>query len=235
MNFRFLWRAWSYRLAKETREIKCVLSFLKKGDTDVDIGANKGGYTYWMVKAVGEKGRLFAFEPQSGLTEYLKGVLPGKNVTIEKMGLSSEIGEAQLVIPGEGATYSPGATIEPGHSEKCYSYKVKIDTLDDYFENKKEARPVKFIKCDVEGHELEVFKGGIKILKEDHPVILFESEQRHLRNKSPSDIFKFLLDLGYRGQFIFNKKLHDLNEFDLNKHQVCGKKPYTNNFIFVHP
>ena len=33
---------------------------------------------------------------------------------------------------------------------------------------------ISFIKCDVEGHEFQVFQGGESVLSEDHPTLLFE-------------------------------------------------------------
>jgi hypothetical protein len=49
-KFRFYWRAWSYKFVKDPGEIKYLLHYLSSGDIAVDIGANKGAYTYWMAK-----------------------------------------------------------------------------------------------------------------------------------------------------------------------------------------
>ena len=35
-----------------------------KGATVLDIGANKGIYCFWMMRAVGPSGNVIAFEPQ---------------------------------------------------------------------------------------------------------------------------------------------------------------------------
>ena len=45
-------------------------SVLRHGDVAVDVGAYKGGYTYWMREAVGDAGTVFAFEPQPELAYY---------------------------------------------------------------------------------------------------------------------------------------------------------------------
>jgi hypothetical protein len=115
---------------------------------------------------------------------------------------------------------------------------VKVDTLDNYFSSA-DKRPVKFIKCDVEGHELEVFRGGEKILKKDMPILLFECEARHLQSGDVKEVFSFLEDLGYSGQFFANGKITSLDKFDMQKHQqirdgkIIDHLSYCNNFVFM--
>jgi FkbM family methyltransferase len=208
---------------------------LQQGDIAVDIGANKGGYTYWMARTVQKTGAVFAFEPQKNLAKYLDDMLKAAgfdNTHVESLGISSSVGERTIVIPAPSQEYSPGASFEIEPQDKYYSYPVKVDTLDHYFLNKSNARPIKFIKCDVEGHELEIFRGGASILKEDRPVLLFECEQRHMQKNTTKDVFHFLAALGYEGEFIYDKKFYPLSEFDPARHQIVGQKPYANNFLF---
>ena len=49
------------------------------------------------------------------------------------------------------------------------------------------------IKIDVEGYELEVLKGAIRVLSELRPKIIFESSNEKLRG----ELFRFLNDIGY--------------------------------------
>ena len=49
--------------------------------------------------------------------------------------------------------------------------------LDSFFASR--TQPVSLIKCDVEGHEGEVFRGAEQLLRQDRPILLFECEQRH--------------------------------------------------------
>ncbi|MCL1901983.1 MAG: FkbM family methyltransferase [Endomicrobia bacterium] len=233
----YMHRAWSYRLIKEVPEIKAVLNNIKKGDIVIDIGAHKGAYTCWMLKAAGKNGKVFAFEPQPVLADYLRKIFNpnlSKNVFVEQVGLSSCSGELELTIP-ENKAYSHGASLEAKPASQCYSYKVPVDTIDNYFISRN-FRPVKFIKCDVEGHELAVFKGAETILKQDSPAILFECETRQLFKHSIEDVFGYLNGLGYSGKFFLNKKLHPLSEFNKNYHQVgFGLKTghYVENFLFT--
>ena len=57
-------RAWRYRRRVDREGIRWMSGALRPGDLAVDVGAYKGGYTYWMRRAVGGEGRVLAFEPQ---------------------------------------------------------------------------------------------------------------------------------------------------------------------------
>ena len=43
----------------------------------MDIGAHKGAYVYWMQRAVGPSGTVFAFEPQVALAAYKNRIIRG--------------------------------------------------------------------------------------------------------------------------------------------------------------
>ena len=65
----FLHRAWRYRLRAERDELAFVLSRDLRGATVLDIGANRGIYSYWMHRVVGATGQVIAFEPQPELVQ----------------------------------------------------------------------------------------------------------------------------------------------------------------------
>lgn len=68
-RIRWLFRAWRYRYRLERREITLLLQQLRPGDWAVDVGAHKGAYTYWMQRAAGATGQVFALEPQPLLAD----------------------------------------------------------------------------------------------------------------------------------------------------------------------
>src|SRR5438552_1485773 len=75
------------------------------------------------------------------------------------------------------------------------------------------------IAVDVGAHELQVFRGGARVLSQDRPVILFECERRHLRSHTMQDVFGFLERLGYQGKFFSPMGLLPLKDFDSAIHQ----------------
>ena len=179
---RWILRAWRYRLIVEKQEINFMLTHLKPGQTAIDIGAHKGAYTYWMSRYTGADGNVFAFEPQPSLYNQLNKILDNSkinNVHVELLALSSIKGENTLLMPGKKT--SPSASIHDKKLDDGISKKitVKTTTLDDYFCGRNQI-PVHFIKCDVEGHELEVLMSGQKLIKKFQPIIILELSLIHI-------------------------------------------------------
>lgn len=240
MRLRYLYRACKARYRDQKAELAAALLAVRPGDTVVDAGANKGAYLYWLRRAVGPDGTVFAFEPQPELATYLQGIcekMNWPNVNVQGCALSDRTGTARLHVPGEKD--SPGASLEsaaadrPGHFYDC-----QITTLDQHLA---EARRVSLLKVDVEGHELNLFRGGEQTLRKHKPVIVFECEARHLTRHAPADVFKFLESLGYVGRFFSTRGLRPLPEFNIAAHQKAvgerfwDAKDYCNNFLFTHP
>jgi len=243
---RWLHRAWRYRLGSNAAEIRFVRTMLNQGDLAVDLGVHKGGYLYWLRKTVGATGQVVGFEPQQRLLEKVRLLSCHRgwsNVKLECLAVSDKAGLCQLGMP-PGKIDSPGARLISKQLEdveidnkEWSTTSVQAVTLDDYFANRKQ--PVRFIKCDVEGEELNVFNGSLELLKTDSPILMFECEERHLRSHSVSDVFDLLHSFGYQGQFFSSNGILPLKEFSLTKHQsVCegnivDTKSYCNNFAFV--
>ena len=59
---------------------------------------------------------------------------------------------------------------------------------------------VGFIKCDVEGAELSVFRGAEQLLREDRPIVFAEMLRKWCArfHYHPNDIIAFMAQLGYR-------------------------------------
>jgi len=240
---RFLYRAWKARFRGERAEIRALLARLGPGDTAVDVGANKGAYLHWMRRAVGPDGSVIAFEPQPGLASYLEDVrarMRWENVSIREVALSDSAGRRLLHVPGW--ENSPGASLEALEAAAAKARgggvrdrEVAVDTLDAQLEG---SGAIRFVKVDVEGHELAVFRGAERTLSTSRPVLLFECESRHLAGRSPHEVFAFLKRFGYRGRFFSARGLRPVEEFDPAVHQRRGpgqfwEAPgYCNNFLF---
>lgn len=211
-------------------ELALIRRHTRPGDLACDVGANKGSYLYWLSRWAE---RVVAFEPQPGLASYLQTLatdLPLRNVTVEQKGVSDHSGVLTLYMP---SVNSPEASLEP--IEGAQKVDVPVVSLDDYFAP---SRRLAVLKIDVEGHELGVFRGADRILREDRPVLLFECEQRHLQTGSVFDCFRHLEARGYAGRFIHGRALKPVSEFDLATHQnqtgdrFWREPGYSNNFLF---
>lgn len=237
----FLYRSLKYRYIEDKPELDYIIGSINKGDTVLDIGAHKGGYLYWLRKSVGNEGSVIAYEPQPTLFNYLEKFISAynfKNVSLYHAGVSSRKGSMKLFIPKAEGLTSPGATFEERPLVEGGHYiEVPVLQMDEALRDR--SKKVSLIKIDVEGHELEVFKGAIELLQTDRPKLIFECENRHLNNSKVEDVFDFLQQLKYKGYFFQKGKRTTIEKFEASKHQaitpdrqIINKKEYCNNFVF---
>src|SRR5438309_1671485 len=95
----FLVRCLRYRFRTEKLQLKTMMRLNLNGATVFDIGANKGIYCYWMMRAVGSSGRVIAFEPQPEMRDAitrLKHRFGWLNLTVLNVALSDHGGHSRL-------------------------------------------------------------------------------------------------------------------------------------------
>src|ERR1700753_3932031 len=193
MNFEdahFWVRCLRYRFRTEKLPLKTLMRLDLKGATVIDIGANKGIYCYWLSRAVGRAGQGMAFEPQPEMVNYIrdrKQAFALDNVEIVNTALSDHRGTAQLTRQRIGDGSASLQLERQGSSSELIS--VPLAMLDDF-----EVSNLKYIKCDVEGHEPSVFTGARRLIETFRPLVQFES----VEEDSPR-LFSFFEALGYRG------------------------------------
>ena len=206
-DIRFLYRAWRYQWKVESAEIRHVKQRVQPGQTVVDIGGHKGAFTYWLRRRVGPMGRVLVFEPQPELADYLRRRVARfgySNVTVIEAALSDASGEATLYRARNET--SPGATLEERSATAGNAFQVTVDTLDRALA-RHGIDQVDFIKCDAEGHELNIFRGATKTLATGSPELLFECEQRHLGQRSIQEVFDYLSQQDFEGRFFHDGQL----------------------------
>jgi FkbM family methyltransferase len=237
-SFKLRHRANRYKNKYDKGGIAYMNSAIIKGQTILDIGAHKAGYLYFMLKQVGNNGKIFAFEPQSNLYKYIKkikGLFKWDNVTIEHLALSDSSGTTTLYIPTNRVSKasSPGATIveHKDNTSLGMTENVSTETLDSYC-NRNNIKP-DFLKIDVEGNELRVFHGGVDTLKKYKPKIIVEIEARHVGQEKVLETFRFMESLGYNGHILHGLERIRLTNFSFDKYQNTNDmKNYSNNFTF---
>jgi FkbM family methyltransferase len=236
-QIKLLHRVYKYSKS-DVGEFAYLKNSIKKGEIVFDIGAHKAGYLYYLLKQVGKQGKVVGFEPQSILYTYLQKIkkcFNWKQVTIEHLALSNSSGQTILYLPTDvpGKLTSPGATIVKHEQDENFinSEKVNISTLDEYCLQYQLIPSL--LKVDVEGNELNVFKGGEALLKKHRPKILVEIEARHIGQAQVLETIHFLESLGYHGKVIKGREYIPTDQFTFEKFQnLSNKKDYCNNFIF---
>jgi FkbM family methyltransferase len=146
------------------------------------------------------------------------------NVSLQNFGFSDKTGEIIFFYDHE---YSVNASITNLSGRKdIKTVKCKVKRLDDYVRETKVH--VDFIKCDVEGAELFVFKGGIETIQEQKPIVFTEMLRKWSAkfNYHPNQIIEMFESIGYRCFSIHENKLKPFLRMDENTIET--------NFYFLH-
>src|SRR5687767_10564146 len=159
-------------------EDRVMRRFVREGHSVFDIGAHLGFYTILLSSLVGKKGTVYAFEPNPEMLPSLRKTIASlPNTDLREIALSDVSGEIELHIP-EDASMASIANWTNGIGGKVHIQNCKTETIDHLIENGSISLP-NFIKCDVEGAELNVFRGGARAIdRNDAPVILFELNRK---------------------------------------------------------
>jgi FkbM family methyltransferase len=212
-KWRMSYRCWRYRCKSEVPSISFVRNAGLSGKTLLDIGANRGIYSIYLSRAAGPNGRVIAFEPQPELQEHLDAIKRSfrlSNLRINSLGLSSQPGELLMRRPKSGAG---AASFHIDPAAEWEELKVPVVRLDEFVEQAG-VGAVHFVKCDVESHELEVFKGGEATLRRGLPALIFECNHAIAAR---GEIFDFLFDLGYDGHFYHVSRQDQRSWFHRNR------------------
>jgi len=216
------------------RELRLLRYLCSRTKKSIDIGANRGIYAYFMRH---HSASCDAFEPNPQLCAAIRTAF-GDRVVVHGEALSNSRGMAQLMVPLlEGREIDTSAAIDKTCAELRTSWEgfqdarviqVPVRRLDDL-----SFTGVGCIKIDVEGHELAVLEGGHDLLDRDAPNLILEAEERH-RTRAVPAIRGYLESLGYEGFFLLAGRLWPIATFSPEEYQDLGRRPYVNNFVFLH-
>jgi FkbM family methyltransferase len=162
--------------AFERDELAFVERFLQPGEIVLDVGANQGLYSVLASKLVGPRGHVYSFEPSPrerralGLNLLLNLC---RNVSVEGVALGREEGSVDLYVV-QGYERGCNSLRPPGADSETSPVRVPLETLDGWA-LKKQIHGVGFMKIDVEGGELDVLRGGVRLLESrPRPIVLAE-------------------------------------------------------------
>jgi FkbM family methyltransferase len=191
-----------------------------------DIGANYGWYALYVAKYK-QKCSIYSFEPIPLTFQFLNANIElnnFKNIQTFNFGFSEKKGTFDLF-------YDPTLSVNASLADLTGSKEVKkvsckIEKLDDFIYDSKFK--VDFIKCDVEGAELFVYKGGVETIRTHLPIIFTEMLRKWTAkfNYAPNDIIEFLNSLGYLCFVLSNGSLKELHHVDENTKET--------NYYFLH-
>jgi FkbM family methyltransferase len=179
--------------------------WVRKGDCCVDIGANFGMHTLYLAHLVGDAGTVIAFEPVPRNLALLERNLKlngygQRTSVVPKLASNSPLPFLEMEIPAKGVAVTASMAGQKGGRE-CTS--VPNTRLDDYFGMN--SAPVRLMKIDVEGAELEVLRGAQEMLKRHNPALIIEVHGFALPDfgASVEMLRDFLSSLGYLESIIW--------------------------------
>lgn len=159
----------------------------------VDIGANRGDFTARMCELAPQAHHV-ALEPLPELAAKVAARCPA--ATVHEVAVTDKSGTATFTraVGREGYSSLDGEQPEGAPIEEIT---VQVAPLDSLLEP---GYSPDFVKIDVEGAELQVFRGARRTLREHHPIVWFEHGRDFggLRQTHSSEIWDLLTGLGYR-------------------------------------
>jgi FkbM family methyltransferase len=222
------YRVWREKVSGE-REIALLPFLCGRNLSAIDVGANVGVWSHEMRRFAR---KVYAFEPNPKIFERLRAGLRGNDVEISPLALSSEAGEAALMVPKGKRGYSnQGATLskEKIGLSQFGSMNVTTVRLDDL-----DIKDIGCIKIDVEGHELAVIHGATQTIAKYKPNLIVEIEEKHTKRDILHDI-KEIKNFGYDAFCLLGGSLVNTDRVDMDRHHrsASSRADYVFNWIFL--
>lgn len=212
----------------EKEEAFFVFQIVQDRDLILDIGANLGWYSIQLAKRF-ENTVIHSFEPIPQTFSVLERNVKLnniKNVILHNLAIGKAEGaEDFFYFTGGSAIASRVNLLDHG---KAVKIGCKITTLDSVVSQLK-LEKIDFLKCDVEGSELDVITGGLQSLTKFLPVIYIELFHGWCEKFGyiPDDALALLKKIGYKCFQIQNKSLIQIDSI---------KETADNfNFFFMSP
>jgi FkbM family methyltransferase len=203
-------------------ELAALRQIVSRGDRAADVGANCGIYTFELSSLVGPEGRVYAFEPIPENFRILDAVVYEaglSNVVTFHAALAASAGSREMTIPEAGAFRGLYMARMSKPADRGRRVQVPAVVLDDLWRDRR-VDSLDFIKCDVEGAELEVLAGAEQLLRAQLPGWLVEVARATSR-----EVFDIFNRLGYRA-FVLQGKLVPTSGY---------RDKEFSNYFFFHP
>jgi FkbM family methyltransferase len=167
---------------------------VKPGSVVWDVGANMGLFSFAAAGLAGPTGRVYAFEPDTVMVRLMQRTAllnpTAAPVEVIPCAVSDSLSMARFNIAKRCRTSNSldgfGLSQAGGVRESHTVLTVSLDWM------AHQIPPPDVLKIDVEGVELNVFRGALQMLKSKRPVLVFEMTIWNWQEES-----ELLRDLGY--------------------------------------
>jgi FkbM family methyltransferase len=179
----------------EADVIDACRAVLNPDDVLYDVGANAGVVFLELTALLRGRLRTIAFEPQPSVARAaaVSAALNGfGDVTVYRALVGPESGCGTLFI-STGSAQASVKAVGPG-DERVDAPMVSLDD----FLAASGAPPPTLIKVDVEGAELDVFRGAAGLIRAHRPYLVFETFPQHMARfgYGREDLLRYLRSVG---------------------------------------
>jgi FkbM family methyltransferase len=213
---------------------------IKPGMTCIDLGANIGYATMFMLRnsnasgAIGaDKGTVYAIEPDSHNLKYLKG-------NLRLNGYYDICEQTRCLISDKDGQSDFWIAKHPNlNSVKKTKHSVRKEVIDCFSLNTfcSTRKYPNFIKMDIEGHEVSVFEGGYEYFKNNDGETHFLLEVHPQYYNEDNDFAKILrkyFDIGFKVSYLVSTPVKEPKPFKDAGYSplICGVSDGWNRCIY---
>ena len=181
--------------------------YIKPGTAVLDIGGNFGQMAVIFSKMVGDNGKVYVFEAQDKVFQYLNRTIDANNCKniISKDGAVYNVDgvtlifpEPDLDLPNPYGANSIDPKLKKGREVKTFT----IDSMNI-------PEKISFIKVDIQGSDLFALQGAKNTIMKNKMPIIFEFEQEFQEQFGTTfqDYVDFVDEIGYK----FAETIMDIN------------------------
>lgn len=203
-------------------ELARLGDIMPRGGTALDVGAWFGP---WSARMTGYADRVVALEAHPDLAALLRRSLP--RVSVVHAAASDGPGEIDLLVPAAGPAVGV-CCVEAGAAQAAEAVRGRPVTVPRLTIDSLGLTDVRFVKMDIEGHELAALRGAERTIRRYRPPILIELEERL---QPVARTVELLASWGYAGEVLPGTRWLPLAGFDLVAHQREALRRVHQSFV----
>ncbi|MCP4668937.1 MAG: FkbM family methyltransferase [Deltaproteobacteria bacterium] len=184
---------------------------INKGDIVLDLGANIGYYALLESKLVGKTGLIYAVEPSPKTFQILKENVHLNGISTIKLfnlAMGDFVGKAQMHISKHLNLSRMSHSQLDENNGKTIS--VDMCTVDEFF---KDRTYPDLIRMDVEGYEIQIFRGMREIMAKRSPDIFIELHPTLMSIDDSRELFEILETNNYEVAYCLFNPSQEKNPF----------------------
>ncbi len=184
----------AFKRMQDKQEMELMRSYIKKGDTIIDVGANIGFYAKMFADLAGPEGKVYGYEPDHYNFSLLEKTIKNySNIILKKAAVSNKSGQLEFYISADKnvdhRAYAP--------DEFATKYIVDSISLDEF---PGKDVPIDLLKVDVQGYEMQVYHGAENLLRNNPGIKIFSEFWPYGLQKAGSskeEFYDFFTDKGF--------------------------------------